>query len=422
MGDQNFENYLQWLQARGARPYGWRQDWQPPLPQHLRGARQPRPAPPVQPQAWGLPVRGRYIFDRLNRDNIYIPLWPRVNQRGRRAGLGRRRPPPQEPAQPEEIAPEEQPEIGEPAAEDNEIPAQQPEVPGPQDLFFQVVLQEARADQARRQNVQNRAELRAHELNRDRPQLIVVGEHGPLGPAPAALEQRLRAVEPLGPPRQRLDEPGELARIPIPERADGIVDEPIEYPVEDVAPEPLPVPNYPREQPVKNRVLFKGEKSKQIQNSRYTAEDAPKPVFKIHKRRFSPTKRTQRLLGELHWNSLFKNLSYGDVDEDLLAELWLEAAFQPRSPRLLIQLKNKAKRFMADWDTSLYTRMQCVEMALKAVGAAMTISPFEEEVRQLLMQPVINKLMLDHEKFTRGYLKAGTLLFGQKMPGGLSDK
>lgn len=335
---------------------------------------------------------------------MYFPIWPRVEPRGRRAGRAARR---------AQHRPQPAPELAEPAAEPNEIPARQPDLPEAPEVFLQEILR------IRQENLRNRADLRNAELN---PVLepLAADEAGVLGPARDALEQRLLPAG-LGEVANRHQEPGPLEPVPLPERADGIVEEPIEHEVEEVNPEPLPVPNFPRATPAKDRVLFKGTKQAQVQNSVYSQEDERKPLFRIQRMPFKITRRTQRILPETHWNSLFSRVNYGEVDEDLLAELWMEAAFQPRSPRLMIQLKNKAKRFMADWDTSLYSRMECMEMALKAVGAAMTISPIEEQVRQLLLDPEANKLMLDHEKMCKGELKAPTLRFKMRLPGQLSS-
>lgn len=83
-----------------------------------------------------------------------------------------------------------------------------------------------------------------------------------------------------------------------------------------------------------------------------------------------------------------------ETDADLVYALKMEAAFQQRSVSLLLQLKQKARKWLAAWDLSAYTSQEIYEMAMKAVGQAMLVDEWEERIRALLH-------MAEERKFIR---------------------
>lgn len=309
---------------------------------------------------------GRYLGQRQLPGGIDRPIWPRVQQRGRR-GRGHR----------------------------------PPQLEQPQEFIAEVV----------RQNEQFMYAAGPREINRPPQRPDRNRQRNPQGPVWPAQEQVLL-----------LEEEGEIVRVGIEEVEDL---EPAWVPprvqvLELEGPPILPVdPYFERHKQTfpKDRVMFKGSKRKQTQNCLYKPEDERKPLYIKDSMEHTPTKRTQRLMGDYSWNQLVgRAQNLGPVDMDLVAELWMEAAFQPRTPRLLIQLKNKAKRFMADWDTGKYSRLEIYAEVIRAVGVAMTISPAEEEVRKYLLRSDVNRLVLDHHLFTRGILKAPTFQFNKTLP------
>lgn len=79
-----------------------------------------------------------------------------------------------------------------------------------------------------------------------------------------------------------------------------------------------------------------------------------------------------------------KLLRWFNTDADLVYALKMEAAFQPRTTSLLLQLKQKARKFLAGWDMSAYSSQQQYEMAMKAIGQAMLISTEEMKIQALM--------------------------------------
>lgn len=350
-------------------------------------------------QAWAegyvhdQPLPGLYPH-QAEEGGMFMPVFPR-RRRARRAGRARR---PREPPQPAEDALVEEPE---------EV-AQEPEEEAPPPAVD--VLGE------------HPREMRAVLLDMIRDQWAIhpVNQGGPLARPPQELphqapeqqhapEANHAEIVLVGPINAGLGEEGPVQGVEIEEVVEG-----------PPPPQPLPVPEHferKKALPFKHQVLRKGVKRKQVANCDYAPEDAAKPIFVVEPHEFKPVRRSQRIFEGLYWEKLFQSKAFGEVDEDLLAELWLEAAFQPRSPRLALQLKNKAKRYMADWDLSLYTSLQVTSMIIRAVGAAMTISPWEEEVRHLLSEVEVNKLIHDQAKFCKGDLKCPTFRSHKTLPG-----
>jgi len=78
------------------------------------------------------------------------------------------------------------------------------------------------------------------------------------------------------------------------------------------------------------------------------------------------------------------------VDE-LVFKLKLEAMFRVRSPELLLQLKNKAMRFLESYDCSHLTNRNIFNIVANAVGEAMNVGQEEADVRQALKNSEQNK-------------------------------
>lgn len=79
-----------------------------------------------------------------------------------------------------------------------------------------------------------------------------------------------------------------------------------------------------------------------------------------------------------------KLLRWFNTDVDLVYALKMEAAFQPRTQTLLLQLKQKARKFLAGFDMSAYSTKEQYEMAMKAIGQAMLVSTEEMKIQALM--------------------------------------
>nr|WKV33724.1 MAG: RNA-dependent RNA polymerase [Riboviria sp.] len=86
-----------------------------------------------------------------------------------------------------------------------------------------------------------------------------------------------------------------------------------------------------------------------------------------------------------------------DVEADLYGVLRLEAVFQRRSHSLVLQLKQKAHRYLQQRDLRLYTRVQQYEMVTRAVTMAMLVDPLEERCVALIKRNT--SAMTQHGKF-----------------------
>lgn len=147
---------------------------------------------------------------------------------------------------------------------------------------------------------------------------------------------------------------------------------------------------------LKNRFYFSGKKDQcifnklpvdgQEQNTLYLTEACDyKPAIKIKQCSLPTAIRDGRF-------SLL-------TDEDLVAELQLDAAFQPRTPSLMIQLKNKARRFMARFDCSNYSKMEITNIILRAVAIAMCVPQEELKIEALLLSRHERLLRRSHNQF-----------------------
>lgn len=129
----------------------------------------------------------------------------------------------------------------------------------------------------------------------------------------------------------------------------------------------------------KEKVYFKGVKQKQLCNNIPNKDQEIKPLFIKCQAFPEPTNLidTSRCMR----SKLIKSMP---TDIDLLNDLKMEAAFLPRTPTLLLQLKSRARKYLANWDLSKYTSTEIHNMVIRAIGAAMLITKEEEKVRALL--------------------------------------
>lgn len=102
---------------------------------------------------------------------------------------------------------------------------------------------------------------------------------------------------------------------------------------------------------------------------------------------------------------IFSKYEPPGVNPDLYYELALEALFLPRSHRLLVQLKQKARRWVKEYDLRKLTREQQYLMVAKSVAAAFFIHPEEEKLRDKIERNLT--AMRQHEKFWKVKLGEG---------------
>lgn len=135
---------------------------------------------------------------------------------------------------------------------------------------------------------------------------------------------------------------------------------------------------YDRELPApKRKVYFRGRKREQRINRVADKEVDTKPQFIVEPTRV-PKPQMPFTMTPCTRDMLLRSLS---TDADLLYELKLEAFGVPRTPLLIQQLKQKAKRFIAQWDMSLYTTEQVYQMIARSIAQAMMIDKEEERLR-----------------------------------------
>ncbi|APG76397.1 hypothetical protein 1 [Hubei tombus-like virus 16] len=159
----------------------------------------------------------------------------------------------------------------------------------------------------------------------------------------------------------------------------------------------------------KHQYYFKGEIQKQQINCLPELTQEKQPLFKLERVCPKPMKNTYPTTWDI-WGNRKWLLEHMETDKDLLAYLRLEAAFVPRTPALLLQLKVKAKRFMDQLDCSLYTREEINDMIIRAVGAATLIGKEEEKVRALMNVKTEKKMREKHHAFFReGNLQTGNI-------------
>jgi hypothetical protein len=142
----------------------------------------------------------------------------------------------------------------------------------------------------------------------------------------------------------------------------------------------IPTSNMIRDYQQKYRVYFKSNKRQQCINDIPNPEVDKLPLFVPDL--VEPTyAQLECRTGKCTREKLRKRMQ---TDRDLVSELKMEAAFLPRTPQLAMQLKQRARKWMAQFDCSLLTLDQQYKLVVRAVGAAMLISQEEEKVRTLL--------------------------------------
>lgn len=88
-----------------------------------------------------------------------------------------------------------------------------------------------------------------------------------------------------------------------------------------------------------------------------------------------------------------------NVDASLLGQLQLEAAFCPRTPRLLMQLRLKAKQILQRYDLSSYSPEEVAALVIETVGAAYDVSPSEERVMHYISSSSVQQKTALWNKF-----------------------
>lgn len=161
--------------------------------------------------------------------------------------------------------------------------------------------------------------------------------------------------------------------------------------------ESVPLP--PMQIAEKHRVYFKGKKRSALCNRKPIEEVEELPMFVKEPMIPKPTRRI-RTTGPCARAALLAKM---ESDVDLVYALKFEAAFIPRSANLLLQLKQKARKWLKGWDLSNYTSKEIYDMAMNAVGQAMLVDPKEEQVRALMhmyeerdaVRPGINAFLVE---------------------------
>lgn len=149
------------------------------------------------------------------------------------------------------------------------------------------------------------------------------------------------------------------------------------------------------------RVYVAGKKQDHIENRRPVEEEEKKPVFIPDM--VPAAKRDWRRFFDIP-TRLFGRSRTTEVDRDLVARLKFEAAFCVRDPLLARTLTNRARQFLADYDTHRLTADEIYSLSIRAVGEAMRISREEEDVRLLLRENANLTHIRRHAQFSRGTL------------------
>lgn len=105
-----------------------------------------------------------------------------------------------------------------------------------------------------------------------------------------------------------------------------------------------------------------------------------------------------------------KRISYV-TDEDLLKHLQLEALYVPRTPTLALVLKTKAKKWISQFNTTLYSRDEMLEIIANAVHMAYIPSQYDAQFVETVMNIKVALSISTHNScFSDGhsFYKAGT--------------
>lgn len=163
-------------------------------------------------------------------------------------------------------------------------------------------------------------------------------------------------------------------------------------------PFPMAMDLYPRQQYVgdnKLMVYTRGEKSKLPMNVLPNKEVHNNPVFIAEPRELKHAVKLPG--GSACSRQLVDSLFQSDVD--LVYHLKMEAAFVPRTPQLLVQLKHRARKWMAQWDCSHYSSKEQYRIMMAAIGQAMCIDQWEENIRTLMRQRPESHIRRKHNSF-----------------------
>jgi hypothetical protein len=89
------------------------------------------------------------------------------------------------------------------------------------------------------------------------------------------------------------------------------------------------------------------------------------------------------------------------VDNDLYGYLIYQFMFYPRTPDLFLQMAAKAKLWLKDFDTTMYTHEELHQRVVSAVTAAMVVPNCEVAARKVLQEPVSDKQRHDYSAMVR---------------------
>lgn len=130
----------------------------------------------------------------------------------------------------------------------------------------------------------------------------------------------------------------------------------------------------------KQKVYFKGKKQFQEINRLPNEEVEKLPMFIMepHEAKIS---KPYKMKTPCHRRKLLSAIT---SDVDLVYALKMEAAFIPRSISLLTQLKQKARKWLNNWDLSNYTSEAIYKMTMNAIAQAMLVDQEEMKVRAVL--------------------------------------
>lgn len=130
----------------------------------------------------------------------------------------------------------------------------------------------------------------------------------------------------------------------------------------------------------KHRVYVKGLKRQIICNRLPDPEQEKSPLFILEEQR-AKLAETPRTMFPCDRAAILRKFK---ADTDLVHYLKMESAFVPRTPALALQLKQKARKWMAAWDLSNYNSKQIHDMTMAAIGQAMLVDQWEEDMRALM--------------------------------------
>lgn len=140
---------------------------------------------------------------------------------------------------------------------------------------------------------------------------------------------------------------------------------------------------------------FKEMSATVLVNCRENRDYDKLPVFKPELVCYDITRRKVKWYKPETWTAgLSERLFKHDeilVDKMMLHLLSVEAAFLPRTTGLLVTLKNKAKRILAEYDCRALTPELYEQLVVGTAAAAWTVPSFENALMKKLQQPEVSK-------------------------------